>query len=266
MLLFSNLSPPFKLIILCCSGKVKRKERKLAVEGNIRYSRKDNFIIRRRKGRGRQMQIYITGYQPEQGKMKHRQEHQKGLSLLCYGLRMQYNLPFSMEEIEAELEKGEHGKPYFRHFPQIHFNISHSQGIAACAISDYEVGIDVEKIAPLRASVARRILAEKELEFLQTFDKAGQEEMFCRFWTLKESYLKLDGSGLTRDLREVAFIMEKDGDEWKSNCSDNTVGCYQQKIKEDYIWSVCQAEKEEIENVRISWLTAQDMAWDRAAR
>ena len=36
---------------------------------------------------------------PEQGKMKHRQEHQKGLSLLCYGLRMQYNLPFSMEEI-----------------------------------------------------------------------------------------------------------------------------------------------------------------------
>ena len=90
------------------------------------------------------MQIYITGYQPEQGKMKHRQEHQKGLSLLCYGLRMQYNLPFSMEEIEAELEKGEHGKPYFRHFPQIHFNISHSQGIAACAISDYEVGIDVD--------------------------------------------------------------------------------------------------------------------------
>ena len=217
------------------------------------------FVMKTERKVGKEMQIYITGYEPEQGKKKHQQEHQKGLSLLCYGLRAQYNLPFSIEETEAELEKGEHGKPYLSRFPQIHFNISHSHGIAACAISDYEVGIDVEKIAPLKEAVAHRALTEKELEFLRTFDKAEQEEMFYRFWTLKESYLKLDGSGLTRDLREVAFTMEKKEEGWKINCSDNTAGCYQQKIKEDYMLSVSSEKRDEVENVHIIWLTAKDM-------
>ena len=208
------------------------------------------------------MQIFITEYEPESGKKKYQKEHQKGLSLLCYGLKERYHLLFSEEEIEAELGKREHGKPYLKRFPQIHLNISHSHGIAVCALSDYEVGIDVEKIAPFRTAVAGRILTEKEQEFLQMFDGAGREELFYRFWTLKESYLKLAGSGLTRDPREVAFTMEKNADDWQSGCSDNAVSCYQQKIKEEYMLAVCSLKAEETENVNVTWIVGRDIDWN----
>lgn len=204
------------------------------------------------------MRIYATTYHLENEENKHQKEHQAGLNLLRYGLKEIYHLPFSKEDFTEELGKGEHGKPYLKRFPQICFNISHSNGIAVCAISQSEVGIDVERIGTFRSAVARRVLTEKEIEFLETLAEHERGEMFYRFWTLKESYLKLDGSGLARDPREIEFQMGKQADKWLAFCEDPRVWCCQKKLTEDCMMAVCwkpMAEPEETENPEVVWIT-----------
>ena len=204
------------------------------------------------------MRIYATTYHLENGENKHQKEHRAGLNLLRYGLKEAYHLSFSEENLAEELGKGEHGKPYLKRFPQICFNISHSSGNAVCAISQSGVGIDVERIGAFRAAVARRVLTEKEIEFLETLAEHERGEMFYRFWTLKESYLKLDGSGLARDPREIEFQMEKQADKWLAFCEDSKVWCCQKKLTEDCMMAVCwkpMAETEEPENSEVLWLT-----------
>lgn len=204
------------------------------------------------------MRIYATTYHLENGENKHQKEHRAGLNLLRYGLKEVYHLSFSEENLAEELGKGEHGKPYLKRFPQICFNISHSNGIAVCAISQSGVGIDVERIGTFRSAVARRVLTEKEIEFLETLTEHERGEMFYRFWTLKESYLKLDGSGLTRDPREIEFQMEKQKDKWLAFCEDSKVWCCQKKLTEDCMIAVCwkpMTETEEPENPEVVWIT-----------
>ncbi len=204
------------------------------------------------------MRIYATTYHLENEENKHQKEHQAGLNLLRYGLKEVYHLPFSKEDFTEELGKGEHGKPYLKRFPQICFNISHSNGIAVCAISQSEVGIDVERIGTFRSAVARRVLTEKEIEFLETLAEHERGEMFYRFWTLKESYLKLDGSGLARDPREIEFQMGKQADKWLAFCEDPRVWCCQKKLTEDCMMAVCwkpMADPEEPENPEVVWIT-----------
>lgn len=204
------------------------------------------------------MRIYATTYHLENEENKHQKEHQAGLNLLRYGLKEIYHLPFSKEDFTEELGKGEHGKPYLKRFPQICFNISHSNGIAVCAISQSEVGIDVERIGTFRSAVARRVLTEKEIEFLETLAEHERGEMFYRFWTLKESYLKLDGSGLARDPREIEFQMGKQADKWLAFCEDPRVWCCQKKLTEDCMMAVCwkpMADPEEPENPEVVWIT-----------
>ena len=105
------------------------------------------------------------------------------------------------------------GKPALRDYPHIHFNLSHCRTAAACALADREVGVDVEDIAPVPDEVARRVLTPKEYAKYSASikTKTNPEELFCRYWTIKESWLKKTGSGIGTDLSilEAEDIGEK---------------------------------------------------------
>lgn len=50
-----------------------------------------------------------------------------------------------------ELARSGRGKPYFRHWPEKWFSLSHSGGLTLCALSDDgPVGVDVEVERPRR--------------------------------------------------------------------------------------------------------------------
>ena len=42
--------------------------------------------------------------------------------------------------------RNEHGKPSLKDYPEIHYNMSHADGITACMLSDSECGIDCENV------------------------------------------------------------------------------------------------------------------------
>ena len=59
------------------------------------------------------------------------------------------------------------GKPSLALFPDIHYNISHAEGIAACIVSDFECGIDCERVREYRPNVMKRAFSEKEREIVE---------------------------------------------------------------------------------------------------
>jgi 4'-phosphopantetheinyl transferase len=103
---------------------------------------------------------------------------------------------------ELTFETGAHGKPSLAPgHGTLHFNLSHSGGLAALAVSrDTEMGIDVERIRPFTEDVAERFFAPGEVAALRALPEGEQLDAFYRIWTRKEAFLKATGDGLLRPL------------------------------------------------------------------
>ena len=88
---------------------------------------------------------------------------------------------------------GLHGKPRAE---GVFFNYSHSGDVVMFAISDCEVGCDVQKIGEVRLGAARRAFSEEELKELEgERDPEKRKTLFFRLWTMKESVVKMTGAG-----------------------------------------------------------------------
>lgn len=95
------------------------------------------------------------------------------------------------------LEKDERGKPYLSGHEEIYISISHSGGLAACAVADSPVGVDLEerKERPGQARILRKFHVG-EREWLEVQPEKEQTEAFYDLWVRKESFLKAAGEGL----------------------------------------------------------------------
>ena len=100
---------------------------------------------------------------------------------------------------DYELYYNKYGKPYLKD-SNIYFNISHTRNLVICAISDKEIGVDIEKLV-YNELVSKRILNQKEYSILLSSN--NKEEIFTIMWTSKESYVKLLGIGLEYGLKNV---------------------------------------------------------------
>ncbi|NJL90453.1 MAG: 4'-phosphopantetheinyl transferase superfamily protein [Coleofasciculaceae cyanobacterium SM2_1_6] len=96
-------------------------------------------------------------------------------------------------------------------FPNIQFNLSHSQDLAVYGVMlDRPLGIDVEYRRPLKdtLSLAKRWFTPKE--YTEICQSPDPTKTFFRFWTAKEAYLKATGTGL-RHLSQVEICTSADG-------------------------------------------------------
>jgi 4'-phosphopantetheinyl transferase len=95
--------------------------------------------------------------------------------------------------------------------PGLQFNLSHTRGLVACAISvGPEIGIDVETLAPRRVDldVARSCFSPSEVTTLRNAVRDRQPVVFFRLWTLKEAFIKATGQGLSRPLDSFSFSLD----------------------------------------------------------
>lgn len=72
-----------------------------------------------------------------------------------------------------------------------------------CGVAGEPLGVDAEQIRPLRERVLRRVFAPEEVAAVG--ESASPDEMFFRFWTLKESFVKAIGIGISYPMQEVRF-------------------------------------------------------------
>jgi len=113
---------------------------------------------------------------------------------------------------EIPFTTGEKGKPVPDGFEGIHINISHSGRWVAVALSPMQVGVDVEKMRKVPEGVANRFFSEDEKKWLESAESEQQKaEIFFTLWTLKESFLKAIGKGLTKNLNSFTVINSGEG-------------------------------------------------------
>ncbi len=103
------------------------------------------------------------------------------------------------------VEKDANGKPYFKDIPELKFSISHSGDMAVCAVSDLNVGVDIQEWRQLKADIAGRFFHPDETAYLRKLHASESEKGFFSIWCLKESYIKYTGEGLAGGLDELDF-------------------------------------------------------------
>lgn len=90
----------------------------------------------------------------------------------------------------------------------LQFNLSHTDGIVVCALTrGHEVGVDVENVGRIAdfSGLSRRFFADPEHDDLMRRPPHRIAETFFHYWTLKESYIKACGGGLSIPLDSFAF-------------------------------------------------------------
>jgi 4'-phosphopantetheinyl transferase len=110
---------------------------------------------------------------------------------------------------------GPYGKPMLakRADPSvIQFNLSHSHGLALCAVAMHEVGVDLEYIYADCSfeGIAKQFFSLQEVTALNSCPQHLRKKLFFHFWTRKEAYLKARGLGLSGDLKQYQ-ITKMDG-------------------------------------------------------
>ncbi|MDF5724788.1 MAG: 4'-phosphopantetheinyl transferase superfamily protein [Rhizonema sp. PD37] len=81
------------------------------------------------------------------------------------------------------------------------FNLTHSQGLALCAVScDRPIGVDLEYVRSISdvLTLAERYFSPREYDVMRSLPPNQVEEVFFRYWTCKEAYLKATGVGLAQ--------------------------------------------------------------------
>ncbi|MGP8244793.1 MAG: 4'-phosphopantetheinyl transferase family protein [Bryobacteraceae bacterium] len=98
---------------------------------------------------------------------------------------------------------------------RLHFNLSHTSGLVVCLTGGREeLGVDTETtqrpMTDLR-QIAGRYFAPREVAALSEMPESERRERFFEFWTLKESYIKARGIGLSLGLSRFGFTVAGDG-------------------------------------------------------
>lgn len=91
---------------------------------------------------------------------------------------------------------------------RVSFNLSHTKSLIVLGVTcDNALGVDVENVHVRRAAceVADRFFSPVEVGALRALPPEGQHQRFFEYWTLKESYIKARGMGLSIPLDQFHF-------------------------------------------------------------
>lgn len=140
--------------------------------------------------------------------LKHEKDRLRSLGA---GIALDHALEtYGLREKSVEYGFGEWGKPFLKYQPNIYFSLSHSGDYAICSIGDRAMGNDIELVRPGRLKVADRFFAKEELEWMYAGgDEAEVTERMFRVWTMKESFLKATGKGISMPLGDFAVTVDE---------------------------------------------------------
>jgi 4'-phosphopantetheinyl transferase len=141
-----------------------------------------------------------------------------------------------------------YGKPILLNTHNIHFNIAHSENWVVCTIDDDAIGIDVEEVKPIDLDIAAHFFSRNECLTLMNQPETSRMKYFYRIWTLKESYIKAKGMGLSIPLDSFSVVNE-----------ENTMTNYFKGKIQEYI--CIQSELEDGSMLAICALNNQFSEW-----
>lgn len=151
-------------------------------------------------------------------------EKSKKLYIASYGIRrilLANYLGISSDDLI--FQTNEHGKPSLNYNAMlqretsfstdmsIHFNISHSGEYAVFIFSlDSPIGIDIQQVHPSSCEemIVKRMFHPNEQMLFSTLTQEKKTNLFYRFWTIREAFLKALGCGFS--MPSNTFCIEYD--------------------------------------------------------
>ncbi|MCX6231643.1 MAG: 4'-phosphopantetheinyl transferase superfamily protein [Bacteroidetes bacterium] len=149
------------------------------------------------------------------------------------------------------LLRGNNGKPYIEN-QDLHFNISHSGKWVVAAFSDKELGIDIELIRDANYNVAERFYSKAELLHLNSImDENARKKYFFDLWTLKESYLKAIGTGLTKSLSSFTIEIKYNSISITDDKPIDSIYFRQYEFDNAYKLAVCSFDNDFCKEIKV---------------
>lgn len=136
----------------------------------------------------------------------------------------------------------QYNKPHLDMPANVHYNVSHSGDWVVCVLSNEKAGIDVEKIKKTDFDIAKRFFTANEYLSIMSQPSDSRVKHFFRLWTLKESYIKADGRGLSLPLDSFSIDINQD---LISVTTDNELKgcCFKQfDLDDEHLVSICALE------------------------
>ncbi|MGG2016779.1 4'-phosphopantetheinyl transferase family protein [Bacillus sp. S10(2024)] len=152
---------------------------------------------------------------------------------------------------EIDIAETSLGKPYFLVPKGFYFNISHAGKFVVCVFDTEKVGIDVEQIQPIDIEHVCRFFALPERQLLSMLQGNEKLERFYDLWTLKESYIKALGKGLSIPLDSFSINMTPTSITVHEKGVIQAWHFKQYSIHEEYKLSVCVSHSDFPQKIRI---------------
>lgn len=168
-------------------------------------------------------------------------------------VRLYYSQKLNLDYRAIEYDFGVHDKPVLKGYKAEFFNISHSGNHVVVAFSDQTVGIDVEAIKKDRRNIAQRFFTESEIKDMNSMLGEGEQiRYFYQLWTLKESYMKAIGDGMTMSLSSFAFNKKESEFQLLFSKYDSNWQFYSSIWKADAFLSICSKYAEPTERIHMN--------------
>lgn len=193
---------------------------------------------------------------------------------IATGLLEEYVLwkEFGVSPEALRLGMGEQGKPYLTDHPEAQYNLSHAGEWVVCAAGMQPLGIDIEQPERYSERLVQRFFQPDEITDILKRSEEDRANVFAEYWTMKESFMKLCGAGLSMGFSgfrtermhgriellpaldpEYGRILEKmgmrDGAEPVCRFLD---------IAEGYVCAVCTIGVPQLKNETVTWETCVD--------
>jgi phosphopantetheine--protein transferase-like protein len=94
---------------------------------------------------------------------------------------------FGLDIKDLKIEKKDSGKWVC---DKCYFSLSHSEDIVAVALSNSEVGVDIERIRPIKENAIIKTLTDSEKEQLSKITPSAKQRFLLEKWSQKESIFK----------------------------------------------------------------------------
>ncbi|MBN2322262.1 MAG: 4'-phosphopantetheinyl transferase superfamily protein [Spirochaetes bacterium] len=133
----------------------------------------------------------------------------------------------------------EYGKQAVENTGGIRFNSAHSGRWAVCAFDYGPIGIDIERIRTIDFDIRDLRFSEEEYKDLMENNENERTSLLYDLWTLKESYVKAVGKGLSIPFDSFTIRMEPGGTFIKNGKDRDTYRFRQYRIDPGYSLSVC---------------------------
>lgn len=141
------------------------------------------------------------------------------------------------------------GKPYADGLP-VQFNISHAGDWVVVAISENEVGVDIEQIKEVEMNLAERYFNKEEHAYIQRQEETNRLAVFYAIWTLKESYVKWLGTGLSMPINSFSFQLNTNGISMSGGYTE-VAPAFKQYSLPGYKLSVCSRDNQFLPQLKV---------------